>query len=125
MGLFEVNEAAETVSTAAHPEANIIFGAVVDESLNDQMKVTVIATGFEDRGRIQDRLDFITTSKDSKAVEQKPPQKEETAAKAPEREGSVPIDEGTIFDTGPVLEKEQIPNIDAEDLDVPTFLKKK
>ena len=125
MGLFEVNEAAETVSTAAHPEANIIFGAVVDESLKDQMKVTVIATGFEDRGKIQDRLDFITTSKDRKAAEQQPAQKEETATKVLEREGSVPVDEGTIFDTGPVLEKEQIPNIDAEDLDVPTFLKKK
>jgi len=47
LGLFEVNEAAEIIASAADPEANIIFGAVIDESLNDEMRVTVIATGFE------------------------------------------------------------------------------
>lgn len=47
LGLFEVNEAAEIVSQAADPEANIIFGAVIDESLDDEVKVTVIATGFD------------------------------------------------------------------------------
>ncbi len=122
MGLFEVNEAAETVSKAAHPEANIIFGAVVDESLNDHMKVTVIATGFETRGRIQDKLDFITAKKEGKS---ETTQKEETAIDALKKEESIPVEEGTIFDTGPVLEKEKIPNLDAEDLDIPTFLKKK
>ncbi|KKN50815.1 hypothetical protein LCGC14_0628970 [marine sediment metagenome] len=122
MGLFEVNEAAETVSKAAHPEANIIFGAVVDESLNDHMKVTVIATGFETRGRIQDKLDFITAKKEGKS---ETTQKEETAIDALKQEESIPVEEGTIFDTGPVLEKEKIPSLDAEDLDVPTFLKKK
>ncbi len=47
LGLFEVNEAAETIHSVAHPDANIIFGTVVDESLEDQIRVTVIATGFE------------------------------------------------------------------------------
>jgi cell division protein FtsZ len=47
MGLFEVNEAAEIISNAADAEANVIFGAVIDESLGDQMRVTVIATGFD------------------------------------------------------------------------------
>jgi cell division protein FtsZ len=47
MGLFEVNEAAEIISGAADGEANVIFGAVIDEGLGDQMRVTVIATGFE------------------------------------------------------------------------------
>ena len=47
MGLFEVNEAAEIISNAADTEANVIFGAVIDESLGDQMRVTVIATGFD------------------------------------------------------------------------------
>lgn len=49
LGLFEVNEAAEIVAEAADPEANIIFGAVIDESLQDEIRVTVIATGFEPR----------------------------------------------------------------------------
>ncbi len=47
MSLFEVNEAAEIIRRTAHPEANIIFGAVIDPALNDTLRITVIATGFE------------------------------------------------------------------------------
>jgi cell division protein FtsZ len=47
MGLFEVNEAAEIIAGAADADANVIFGAVIDEALGDQMRVTVIATGFD------------------------------------------------------------------------------
>ncbi len=47
LGLFEVNEAAEIIAQAADPEANIIFGAVIDEDLKDEVRVTVIATGFD------------------------------------------------------------------------------
>ena len=47
LGLFEVNEAAEVVAAAAAPDANIIFGAVIDDSMMDQIRVTVIATGFD------------------------------------------------------------------------------
>jgi cell division protein FtsZ len=46
IGLFEVNEAAEVVTSAADQNANVIFGAVIDESLGDELRVTVIATGF-------------------------------------------------------------------------------
>jgi cell division protein FtsZ len=46
MGLFEVNEAAEVVTSAADQNANVIFGAVIDEALKDEVRVTVIATGF-------------------------------------------------------------------------------
>ncbi|MCG8500603.1 MAG: cell division protein FtsZ [Firmicutes bacterium] len=47
LGLFEVNAAAELVQKSADPDANIIFGAVIDESLNDELLITVIATGFD------------------------------------------------------------------------------
>jgi cell division protein FtsZ len=47
LGLFEVNEAADIVAKAADPEANIIFGAVIDKNMKDEVRVTVIATGFE------------------------------------------------------------------------------
>ncbi len=47
LGLFEVNEAAEIIASVADPEANIIFGAVIDDALGDELRVTVIATGFE------------------------------------------------------------------------------
>ncbi|MDQ6648914.1 MAG: cell division protein FtsZ, partial [Actinomycetota bacterium] len=47
LGLFEINEAAQLVADAADPEANIIFGAVIDDALGDEVRVTVIAAGFE------------------------------------------------------------------------------
>jgi cell division protein FtsZ len=47
LSLFEVNEAAEIIRETAHPEANIIFGAVIDESLMDEVRITVVATGFD------------------------------------------------------------------------------
>src|SRR5690349_19744989 len=51
IGLFEVNEAAEVVTSAADPNANIIFGAVIDETMGEEVRVTVIATGFGGRRR--------------------------------------------------------------------------
>jgi cell division protein FtsZ len=58
LSLWEVNEAAKAVSEAAHPDANIIFGAMVDENLGDQVWVTVVATGYADRAsRRPRRLD--------------------------------------------------------------------
>jgi cell division protein FtsZ len=51
LGLFEVNEAAEVVTGHADPNANVIFGAVIDESMKDEVRVTVIATGFGTRPR--------------------------------------------------------------------------
>ena len=46
-GLFEVNEAAEVIHGVAHPDANIIFGTVIDDEMGDEVKVTVIAAGFD------------------------------------------------------------------------------
>ena len=56
LGLFEINEAASLVSDAAHADANIIFGAVIDDALGDEVRVTVIAAGF-DGGRPSSRKD--------------------------------------------------------------------
>ena len=50
LGLFEINEAASLVQDAAHPDANIIFGTVIDDSLGDEVRVTVIAAGFDAGG---------------------------------------------------------------------------
>ena len=52
LGLFEVNEAAEIVSAAADDNSNIIFGAVIDDAMGEDVRVTVIATGF-DHGRLR------------------------------------------------------------------------
>ena len=47
LGLFEINEAAEVIHGVAHPDANIIFGAVIDDAMGDEVRVTVIAAGFD------------------------------------------------------------------------------
>jgi cell division protein FtsZ len=59
IGLFEVNEAAEVVTGAADQNANVIFGAVIDDSLDDEVKVTVIATGFGGTARRKRRREAL------------------------------------------------------------------
>ncbi len=73
LSLWEVNEAAKSVSEAAHPDANIIFGAMVDEKLDDQVWVTVVATGYGDRGsrkrsgRMQEPAGELTVQRSARA----------------------------------------------------------
>jgi cell division protein FtsZ len=104
LGLFEVNEAAGIIAKAAHPDANIIFGAVVDDTLGDEVRVTVIAAGF-DRWGAKEAEDLV---------------------KPDEEIFSIPgVDDDSLF--GPAdkeqREKERLV-FDAEDeLDVPSFLR--
>jgi len=62
LGLLEINEAAELVQKSVDPEANIIFGAVIDESLQDEIVITVIATGFDKWGTNESRSQEIIDS---------------------------------------------------------------
>ncbi|MFB7885617.1 cell division protein FtsZ [Microbacterium sp. NPDC056057] len=62
LGIFEINDAAQLVKEAAHPEANIIFGTVIDDTLGDEVRVTVIAAGF-DGGEPQARIEPITATR--------------------------------------------------------------
>jgi cell division protein FtsZ len=57
LGLFEINESASLVQEAAHPDANIIFGTVIDDSLGDEVRVTVIAAGFDSGGPTHKKLE--------------------------------------------------------------------
>ncbi|MEV5446215.1 cell division protein FtsZ, partial [Streptomyces sp. NPDC052644] len=86
LGLFEINEAAQLVSEAAHPEANIIFGAVIDDALGDEVRVTVIAAGF-DGGQPPARRDNVLGASAAK--------REEPAAPAPRAsEAARPVSAG-------------------------------
>ncbi|GAA2553960.1 cell division protein FtsZ [Neomicrococcus aestuarii] len=77
LGLFEINEAARLVQEVAHPEANIIFGAVIDDALGDEARVTVIAAGF-------DQVDATSQSPQNhqRAVPQQAPQNNQPSAPA-------------------------------------------
>lgn len=72
LGIQEISDAADVVANAVDPEANIIFGTVVDESLGDQVRITVIATGFSDSNvNRQDEL-FAAQQSQSKAAAAEP-----------------------------------------------------
>jgi cell division protein FtsZ len=62
LSLWEVNESAKAVADAAHPDANIIFGAMIDDKLDDQVWVTVVATGYGN-GRTQPRSSERSTTR--------------------------------------------------------------
>lgn len=69
LGLFEVNEAAELVTQAADQDANIIFGAVINEDLKDEIRITVIATGFEqDLMKLKDKVNVSEINAGKKEV---------------------------------------------------------
>src|SRR5437773_3658472 len=67
LGLFEVNEAAEIIGSASDSDANIIFGAVIDEAMADQVRVTVIATGFDKSSRSRPAAVFAAGTRDAAA----------------------------------------------------------
>lgn len=72
LGIFEVNEAADLVFQSADPDANIIFGAVIDENMKDEIRITVIATGFEEGdGKTFERKVEFTGLPEEKTDEQK------------------------------------------------------
>ncbi len=71
IGLFEVNEAAEVVTSAADQNANVIFGAVIDDAMKDEVRVTVIATGFGD-GRRRRRRPTATSSAETPRADGEP-----------------------------------------------------
>jgi cell division protein FtsZ len=73
LGLFEINEAASLVQEAAHPEANIIFGTVIDDSLGDEVRVTVIAAGFDSGTPTHKKLDPSAFRGGSQSMAQSPP----------------------------------------------------
>jgi len=119
LGIFEINDAAQLVKEAAHPEANIIFGTVIDDTLGDEVRVTVIAAGF-DSGEPTLRLDPVTTSRPLTApVVPATPATEvarEYAVEAPAKEKesvSVSAASDSGYDSA----------FGDDDLDIPDFLK--
>ncbi|MFJ3583945.1 cell division protein FtsZ [Streptomyces sp. NPDC090127] len=137
LGLFEINEAAQLVSEAAHPEANIIFGAVIDDALGDEVRVTVIAAGF-DGGQPPARRDNVLSSASAKREEPAPaPRSTERplgglGTVAPREEPAAPSEPAPAASaesslppaTPPVVPPARpYPDTQAEELDVPDFLK--
>ncbi|MDJ0320383.1 cell division protein FtsZ [Pseudarthrobacter sp. PS3-L1] len=144
LGLFEINEAARLVQEVAHPEANIIFGAVIDDALGDEARVTVIAAGFDDVKATSPSMDQSQPA----AAPQRPaapaaaPTQSAGNGAAPsnvqplhagigaaglsnwgqQRPSAVPADSGFDVDLPTVVEPD-LSSGKSDDLDVPDFLK--
>jgi len=110
LGLFEVNEAAEVIHGVAHPDANIIFGTVIDDEMGDEVRVTVIAAGFDrwdaDRGAAAGAAAVAAATPGGTA----PPPPRRSASDLSPPKDVFATDEGGLGD-------------DDDDFDVPSFLK--
>lgn len=113
MTLFDVNEAAEKIKAEAHPDANIIFGAVIDESMGDKMMLTVIATGFGKEPHITPV--HISNSTGNKSL------KTPVDANAIERNIDKKDSDERLIDRFEDMEDD---DYDSEKYDIPTFLRK-
>lgn len=105
MSLFEVNEAAEVIRANAHPECNIIFGAVIDPDMKDELQLTVIATGF-DRPKATDQFDFVNNA---------------FAGQSTRRNGREPQPQRQ---PQPQAVDYQVRTFQRDDLDIPAFLRR-
>ncbi|MCZ7540009.1 MAG: cell division protein FtsZ [Anaerolineae bacterium] len=123
MSLFDVNEAAAIIKETAHPDVNLIFGAVIDENMGDEIRITVIATGFEQtrvaaRRPVQQPQRIPRPEPAPRAVQRPPvpemPVEEEEADIEPEPPAARPVADDfkrKVYDT--------------DDLDIPAFLRRR
>jgi cell division protein FtsZ len=137
MTLFEVNQAAAIIRERAHPDANMIFGAVIDENMNDDIRITVIATGFETNPTRRQLISTVarTDQQGRKAGQEK---KNSNAAQ-PKRENQVPEPQPVTVDqvedkpkrgqaeAAPATQNtsEGPPRFSPNNLDIPAFLRRR
>jgi cell division protein FtsZ len=137
LGLFEINEAAALVADAVHPEANIIFGATIDDALGDEVRVTVIAAGF-DGGTPKRKEEGNVLRRDPKPQQTQAETRAAAAAVATRRKDEGETDQ--VADPAKDKERETVlagarkpsttpaprpaqVQYDDDDLDIPDFLK--
>ena len=137
--LAEVQEACTIIQSAAHEDANIIFGAVLDEKMKDSVKITVIATGFKDSDRRHRRQeertsfvisrenvsrhdDFFDEPQPEPEFDPEPPPPMVMAESAPQSVAAVTASDSISIDS---MRNAMIANFEQSDLDVPAFLRKR
>jgi cell division protein FtsZ len=117
--LFEVNQAAAIIRETAHPDVNMIFGAVIEPEMKDEIRVTVIATGFERSGVPRRALERLTGRVDRGRAQSGALPASGPFARSPEPV-SVSVDAAPRPEAGPAIPPS---TFGTEDLDIPTFLR--
>jgi cell division protein FtsZ len=136
LGLFEINEAAQLVAESAHTEANIIFGAVIDDALGDEVRVTVIAAGFDggtprravptparraEPGDAPARVDPTGTTFERTAEPKADREPEPAMAGTRSRDQAIDLQREPVHAARPT--RTIVFDDDGDDLDIPDFLK--
>jgi len=122
LGLYEINDAAKLVEEAVHPDGNIIFGAVIDDSLGDEVRVTVIAAGFDENQQVAARTSSIPSRQEGGVATDEGAQPAATSAVATATEAPAAERSATreSSEPAPVFASDAG---DGDDLDVPDFLR--
>jgi cell division protein FtsZ len=129
--LTEVNEASTIIQNAADEEANIIFGAVLDEKMKDGVKITVIATGFKDADVVRRRQEASRTPLITQRPKRDPffddPEIEPTPEPVPDMVMQAPAEAVQVVEPAPPQPPQvtTVPSFQPDDLDVPAFMRKR
>jgi cell division protein FtsZ len=134
LSLFEVNEAAAIIKESAHPECNLIFGAQIDENMGDEVRITVIATGFE-QSRVARKMDAQSLFRQQQPVQRQaaqPPQQpiQRESIQPSQQEMNPPQEQPRPAATPPPAPRQAQPPSDTriyeeDDIEIPTFLRKR
>ena len=130
LSLFEVNEAAAIIKESAHPEVNLIFGAQIDETMGDEVRVTVIATGFE-QSRVARRPDVMQMAQRPVTTQQRQPMQTQPPAQSrPQSQYAAPPPAPVSQPEEPAApapppKPQPRTYEDNQDIEIPTFLRKR
>jgi cell division protein FtsZ len=115
LGMFEIDEAAKTITKSIDPDAKVKFGAVIDEAMGDEIRITVIATGFDEGNRRPTPSHFA-------AIEETPLPTAPTPVEPPKVEVRKPL-----FTPKPMeaVHAQPVEPEDNDELDIPAFIRKK
>jgi cell division protein FtsZ len=130
LSLFEVNEAAAIIKESAHAEVNLIFGAQIDENMGDELRITVIATGFE-QSRAARKMEAQLGARPTVSVSRPAPQPQQTMPRPVPQQPPSPQEQQSFMPPAPQQRPAQPPETpparvyEEDDIDIPTFLRKR
>jgi len=129
LSLFEVNEAAAIIKESAHPEVNLIFGAQIDENMGDELRITVIATGFE-QSRAQRKMEAQLQPRQPVARPVQQPQQQQMPRPVQQQPTNLPPEQPYAPPQPRPAQQPPMQDVparvyDEDDIDIPTFLRKR
>jgi cell division protein FtsZ len=139
LGMYEIDEAAKAITEAADPDANIIFGAIIDEAMQGEVKITVIATGFEGEAGKRDRRFGMVNTQVTRALQPEYPSapiQPQNQPQQQQQQQQPPVHtqpQYQTYDPPPIPNTHRpsapsydpTPEKEEEELDVPTFIRRK